>query len=131
MKQWSLGALVISEGVLPLCSLLILGMHTPFPESMSHTRPGTKNLVCGLSISLCTAGRRRVGGWGRGRRALRAQGSVSPDPGPPEAWIDDTLILEVWDPERWGVVRRGGCEGPGLPTWSLGRKTCETRFQIL
>ena len=61
-----------------------------------------------------------------GRRALRAQGSVSPDPGPPEAWIDDTLILEVWDPERWGVVRRGGCEGPGLPTWSLGRKTCAT-----
>lgn len=76
-------------------------------------------------------GQEKGWGLGMGRRALRAQGSVSPDPGPPEAWIDDTLILEVWDPERWGVVRRGGCEGPGLPTWSLGRKTCETRFQIL
>lgn len=76
-------------------------------------------------------GQEKGWGLGMGRRALRAQGSVSPDPGPPEAWIDDTLILEVWDPKRWGVVRRGGCEGPGLPTWSLGRKTCETRFQIL
>lgn len=38
-------------------------------------------------------------GLGMQRRALRAQGCVSPDPGPPEAWIDDTLILELWEPE--------------------------------
>ena len=77
---------MVSEGVLPSCSLLILGMHTPFPESMSHTRPGTKNLVCGLSISLCTAGRRRVGGWGWGEghsepRGVSAQILVLQKPG--------------------------------------------------
>lgn len=97
---------------------------------MSHPRPGTKNLVCGLSIS-CALWVGEGWGVGDGEKALRAQGRVSPDPGPPEAWIDATLILEVWEPERWGVVRRDGCEGPGLPTWSLGHKTCETRFRIL